>query len=71
MSTTQTDLLAARRLLVDELSRCERGAFPGSRAAKREYAAMDALSAFDAAHPEVKAAIDAEHAAEMASRYVD
>lgn len=47
------------------------GAFPGSRAWTRAQAAEKALAAFDAAHPEVLAAIQADHAAKMAGRYQD
>lgn len=47
------------------------GAFPGSKAWARAQAAEKKLAAFDSAHPEVLVAIQAEHAAEMATRYQD
>ena len=47
------------------------GGFPGSKAWKAARAAEKALEAFDVAHPEVLAAINAEHSAEMANRYQD
>lgn len=45
--------------------------FPGSEAWNRARTAEKALAAFDAAHPEVLAAIQAAHSAEMGSRYQD
>ena len=45
--------------------------FPGSKAWKLARQAEKALEAFDREHPEVIAAINAEHSAEMASRYQD
>jgi hypothetical protein len=49
-----------RERLTDELENCERGAFPGSAAAKREDLALAALALFDQAHPEVLAEIRRE-----------
>lgn len=50
------ELFTARLLLVDAREACSRGAFPGSKAAKAEAAAMMALEAFDRANPGVKKA---------------
>jgi hypothetical protein len=50
------ELFAARIALVDAREICSRGAFPGSKAAKAETAAMMALGAFDRANPGVKKA---------------
>jgi hypothetical protein len=58
--STET-LIEQRRDLTTSLSYCERGAFPGSRAWREEKAALDALAAFDAAHPEVIAEINRRH----------
>lgn len=52
-----------RAALAIALDNTERGGFPGSREWREEKAAMSALSAFDAAYPEVLAAIRAEHRA--------
>lgn len=49
-----------RQALTDELARCERDAFPGSAAYRRESAALTALADFDDQHPEVLAEIMAE-----------
>ena len=46
-------------------------AFPGSRAWTAAQDAAARLAAFDLAHPEILAAAQAAHAAEMASRYQD
>lgn len=46
-------------------------AFPGSRAWAAAQNAAAKLAAFDAAHPEILASVQAAHAAEMASRYQD
>lgn len=50
------ELFAARIALVDAREACSRGAFPGSKAAKAETAAMMALEAFDSANRGVKKA---------------
>lgn len=50
-----------RAALTDRLEACDRGAFPGTRAHREEGAALAALQAFDRAHPEVLAEIEAEH----------
>lgn len=47
------DLVAEREALTDALSECERGCYPGSSEYQRESAALRALGAFDAAHPDV------------------
>lgn len=47
------------------------GGYPGSKAWTAMRKAETALAAFDAAYPEVLAAIQAEHAAKMASGYQD
>lgn len=54
-----------RHALTARLDGCDRGAFPGSKAAREESAALAALAAFDAAHPEVLAEIRAEQAAAL------
>ena len=46
-------------------------AFPGSRAWTAAQNASAKLAAFDAAHPEILASVQAAHAAEMTSRYQD
>ena len=64
------EMIAQRRTLTTELANCDRGACPGSNAARRQYAALDALAAFDAAHPEIKAEIGRRHSADVASRTI-
>ena len=54
-----SDLQATRKELTIELANCERGAFPGSKESRREFAAMMALEAFDTAHPEIVEALRA------------
>jgi len=65
------EIFAARLALIDAREACSRGAYPGSKAAMAESAAMAALDAFDAANPGVKKAWfamdeDARFAVEMA-----
>lgn len=50
-----------RHALTSRLDDCDRGAYPGTKAAREESAALAALQAFDVAHPEVLAEIQAEH----------
>lgn len=52
-------LMAERTRLTTELANCEPGALPGTAAARAESAAIKALAAFDAAHPEVLASVRA------------
>ena len=59
-----------RETLTGKLASCDRDAFPGSRAWARERDAIKALAAFDAAHPEVLAAINAEHSEQVAERTI-
>ena len=62
---TVNDLRAERKALTNRLANCDSGAFPGSREWRAERAAMDALAAFDAAHPEVLVAINAERSVKV------
>ena len=61
MAKTIEQLMGERAKLTQALSWCERGAFPGSKAWQAEKRAMDALAAFDAAHPEVLPEIERRH----------
>ena len=58
--------LKSQREILD--SRCYTDAFPGSKAWNRAAADRKVLAAFDAAHPEVLAEIEAERAAKQAAR---
>lgn len=53
------ELIRERNALARALSYCDPGGFPGSREWKRERDAIAALEAFDTAHPEVIAHIQA------------
>lgn len=53
MNENMQSLRAEREKLAEALANCERGAFPGSRAAREESRALRALAQFDAEHPEV------------------
>lgn len=65
-----TDLRYTRETLAGRLASCDRDGFPGSRAWSREREAIKALADFDAAHPEIIAAINAEHSARVAARSI-
>lgn len=59
-----------REALALRVNETDTEAFPGSRAWQAHKDACDALAAFDASHPEIFAAIQAEHAAEMADGFI-
>jgi hypothetical protein len=61
MTTTLTE---QRAELAEAVAATDTDAFPGSRAYMRYSRALKALADFDAAHPEVIAAIQREHDAE-------
>lgn len=64
-----SDMIEQRAALAME---CDTdGAFPGSRAWLRGRDAEKRLEAFDRAHPEVLAKIQADHAQAMAKLYQD
>lgn len=67
---SNAELTAARDALVLALDTAFDAA-PTNSAWKAMCAIEQALEAFDVAHPEILAAIQADHAAEMASRYQD
>jgi hypothetical protein len=68
--TTETASLAETRkqLVSDEYNSYSPDNFPGSKPWRVNYIARKALSDFDAAHPEIKAAIDADKAARDAAQ---
>lgn len=61
------ELIAERVQLTTQVFNCEPGAFPGTAANRAESTAIKALAEFDAAHPEVAAAIASQSVPSLAN----
>lgn len=60
------EMIAERTKLAERMADLDTGAFPGSKAWMAYNAALKAVAAFDAAHPEVLAEINRRHSAKFA-----